>query len=225
MLITDSKEFLVQFLKSWAGKITPSEYPLFKSQEATQLFLQLIKSAAIYVEYGAGGTTVQAAKIPNLEIISVEHDFRFAKSVEKLIKLTGGNIASLNQSTVDIGATGKYGRPLFYCRNSCSRITKFRNYVNAPYGESSREHAVNASIVMVDGRFRVACVLKTLLENKNKNLKIIVDDFVGRDCYNVLKDISVVEKVVGTMAILSRKDNQDDQILRHLLECYLYDPR
>jgi hypothetical protein len=79
--------------------------------------------------------------------------------------------------------------------------------------------------VLVDGRFRVACVLESLLSlSPLSETKILLDDYVDRPEYAVVEEYADVE-IVGRMAVLRPRRLVDRISVRRLVRQYCADPR
>ncbi|MCZ9877131.1 hypothetical protein OFP88_13935 [Brachyspira hyodysenteriae] len=77
---------------------------------------------------------------------------------------------------------------------------------------------------MIDGRFRVACVLNTIL-NCNKNIKIIIHDFFNREEYHILLNyLDTIEKS-NSLGVFKIKENINTDEINKLIEKYKYNPR
>jgi archaellum component FlaC len=85
---------------------------------------------------------------------------------------------------------------------SPERLNKFRKYSDFPEEIGSRFPLPD--LVLVDGRFRVACALKALraLQDQTDWL-LLVDDYVNRSKYHELPEFGVLQGYVGRMAVFS----------------------
>ena len=143
-------------------------------EETLAFFTEKLKAARSYVEFGAGGSTIMADRL-GIPTVSVEGDRYYAKSVRK--GLRGGSVRIL---TPDIGLTERWGKPLFR-KPTPRRLAKWRRYIEAPFGL-----APDPDLILVDGRFRVACALECA--RRVKQATLIVDDYYdGRPQYAVLE--------------------------------------
>ena len=63
-------------------------------------------------------------------------------------------------------------------------------------------------LILIDGRFRVACALKLIkyLHDKNSYM-ILVDDYIGRSAHSDVERFSYLVKLEGTMAVFKQKAN------------------
>ena len=89
--------------KYMGGYDVPSE-PWF-DDEGKACFSSIIRQTEIYLEYGCGGSTVEAARHAKI-VVSVESDPVFIRSVKKLV---GPNVHFVNPR---IGLTREYGFPV-----------------------------------------------------------------------------------------------------------------
>ena len=121
------------------------------SNETNEFFKNEICKHKSYLEYGSGSSTIFLPKQKNLKLVSVESNYYFANHLKKIIK----NLTILNPN---IGLTGFWGYPLFF-KNSYKKGFK---YVNSPWEALELNYMPN--VVLIDGRYRVACALNILLK-------------------------------------------------------------
>lgn len=171
------------------------------SDREKNLFISYLqKKEGMYFEFGSGGSTVMAANVSTLKIISVENDEKWIQKV--LEKVNNVKIIYIN-----IGAVGNWGFPI-----DNSGISNYPKYSSAIDG-------YRPDIVLIDGRFRVACIAKAIL-NLNENGFIIVHDFWNRIYYHdVLEFLDVVDSA-DTLSIFKIKDNISFEKVEFLWEKY-----
>ena len=127
---------------------------------AGEMFMRLARGVAHYGEYGSGASTRWVAQHTDAQIVSVESDPAWAASVQEAIGSRG------TVSHVQLGPVGKWGRPKTYQRRG-----QFATYQEWPWlGQDKPE------LVLIDGRFRVACFLVSLLEAA-PGTPIVFDDY------------------------------------------------
>jgi len=155
------------------------------------LFKKAVRSAKVYGEYGVGKSTVWVAKNTDAAIIAVETDSKWAVRIR-------GNIQKENvQIThIDLGNVGNWGRPTGYSRRS-----EFSSYFNSIW-----EHSPTPDVVLIDGRFRVACFLTSYLSAKPGTV-IFFDDYVERPQYHVVEEITKPFTSDGRQAIFRVGDD------------------
>jgi hypothetical protein len=86
--------------------------------ESTQYFIDRLANAAEYLEYGSGGSTVEAAR-QRKKFTTVESDLYFLRAVQRKIGDSGGNLVHVN-----IGLTGEWGFPVFK-KETPSRVARW----------------------------------------------------------------------------------------------------
>ncbi|MCV7431896.1 hypothetical protein [Mycolicibacterium bacteremicum] len=169
--------------------------PHFDSDETTAWFTDRLKGADCYLEFGSGGSTYLAAQL-GVRFATVESDRKFLDAVRAQIE--GHDLLRPSQifHHADIGPTGRWGRPLG--RVDSERMQQFRRYSDAPTGFDCVP-----DLVLIDGRFRVACALKAM--SRYPAATVIVDDFLGRPHYEILRNHADI-RMVGRMAVMESWD-------------------
>ena len=163
------------------------------------LFYKYLDNASVYFEYGSGGSTYQASIRKNIKTIySVESDITWQKKLQKII--VHSNIRYIyNEMDTKPNNWGNPGKNATNIQkiNYSSHITKL-----------SKEEQNSIDLVLIDGRFRVACCLKCY-DIINDNCLIIFDDFLNRQNYHiVLEYFDIIEKTEDNrMVILKKKKN------------------
>ena len=116
---------------------------------------------------------------------------------------------------VDIGPTAGWGKPI-----DNDQREKFPNYSSDIFNLIDKE---SVDTVLIDGRFRVACALKTILEcYQNKNLQIIIHDFWVREHYHVLlKYFDIIDRA-DSLGVFNIKNNIDLKSIMEEYELYKY---
>lgn len=185
------------------------------SEEEVDLFSKWVsstsKKGSKYFEYGSGGSTHLVLKTTSHFVVSVESTLAWSNKVVEQARSIGEDIR-LQSIVVDIGPTGSAGSP-----TNRSHIVKWPTY-------SSMISAVpNADLVFVDGRFRVACTLKTLLYATSRPI-IIMHDFWNREKYHVVLEFVDVLENATTMAVLRSKEGFDRDRVATLAKKYELEP-
>ena len=147
-------------------------------------------AARIILEYGSGGSTVLAASQPGKYVIAVESDRAWAIDLQKRI-----DQAALASPAVvwhvDIGATGRWGRPI-----DDAAWQKYHHYPLSIWSEPFFRHP---DLVLIDGRFRAACLLAVALRI-TRPVTVLFDDYVPRPAYHVVERVVRPTLAVGRMA-------------------------
>lgn len=111
-----------------------------------------------YLEWGAGGSTAVALDGPAKRVISVESDAAWIERIRAEVDGRGADVAArLSLVHAAIGEVGAWGWPA-----DRSRTDLWPIYPAAPWPLIDAEGCV-PELILVDGRFRVACALGVAL--------------------------------------------------------------
>ena len=191
--------------------------PVF--DEATRNFFdKYIADTDVFVEYGAGGATLHAARCASV-VVSVESDKEYLKLVKQQLAALALP-AEMIMCFVNIGPTAAWGYPVL--RRGWRAISG-RGYAKAPW-VVLEERSLKANFVLIDGRYRVACMLASLLNPFGANAVYLFDDFSDRPYYDAVLDyIDVIERP-GRSIVARRRANIDvaachETLKQHLNDC------
>jgi hypothetical protein len=184
-------------------------------------FRDQLARARNYLEYGSGGSTVLANQMVT-NLVSVDSDASFLADVRRKLSQTDRR-AMAKLIHVNIGMTVDWGFPVFQ-KPTRRRVRRWEEYAKAPW-RYFRTIGQQPDLVLVDGRFRVACVLESLLGlSPLSETQILVDDYIDRPEYSVIEEYADVE-MVGRMAVLRPRRLVDRISVRRLVRQYSADPR
>ena len=186
------------------------------SEEFSMLHTYLHKSQH-YLEFGSGVSTLHASCVPKIKTIdSVESSEGFADNLIKRYSAiqTALSMEKLKFKIIDIGETGNFGFPL-----NESKKNLWPNYSKSIFLDKS-----NHDLVLIDGRFRVACTLQCILNTPN-DCTILIHDFWNRPEYHILlKFLHPLERV-DTFGVFNKKDQTlDMDEINMLIYQYQYLP-
>lgn len=171
-------------------------YPLTFSLPSRNYIEKAIEASHVYLEYGSGGSTHLAAELGKLTI-SVESDIRWLMTLCSSAA-EQGILKNIIPLWADIGETHHWGYPL--TRDS---VDQWENYPKIAW-EYCYEHGHNPDTILIDGRFRTACLL-TSLTHLSKPAKIIFDDYAGRDHYHsvesVIKPVEIIDERMAVFEV------------------------
>jgi hypothetical protein len=181
------------------------------SENDMKMFYRYLDKATVYFEYGSGGSTYQANLKPNIQkIYTVESDKTWINKLNSLIE----NNTKITYIYNEMGTKpNTWGYPSGRCLK-----TSLANY---------SEHICNLTIeerrkidlVMIDGRFRVACCLKCF-DVINDCCYVIFDDFLHRKKYHIILDYyDIIEKTENKRMVVLRKKN-NVSIPQYLIKKY-----
>ena len=197
----------------------PTE-PRFDDESALYFRDQLAR-ARNYLEYGSGGSTVLANQMVT-NLVSVDTDASFLADVRRKLS-ENDRRAMAKLIPVNIGMTSDWGFPVFQ-KPTRRRVRRWEEYAKAPW-RYFRTIGQQPDLVLVDGRFRVACVLESLLSlSPLSETQILLDDYTDRPEYSVVEQYADVE-LVGRMAVLRPRRLVDRISVRRLVRHYCADPR
>lgn len=146
------------------------------------------EAADVIYEYGAGGSTVLAAEMRGKQIYCVETDELWVNSMQSWFK-QNPPLSEVDIIWANIGKTRAWGRP--------ANENEWREFSKYPLEIWDLTDIPHPDVVLVDGRFRAACVLATAFRC-SQPVRVLVDDYTQRATYHV------VEKYVGAPRITGR---------------------
>jgi hypothetical protein len=163
--------------------------------ESASYFISRLSDATVFLEYGAGGSTVEAAR-QNKQFVTVESDPFFLASVRKKV----GNAGKLLHA--DIGLTGPWGTPLIKTPNP-SRLKRWAKYPMAPLAD---DPDFTPDLILIDGRFRVLCALTVIDRLCGRDFELLFDDYAERrDHFRAVEQFADLTMFKGGMAIFRPK--------------------
>lgn len=185
--------------------------------EGLHYFKHLFERAGLhYLEFGSGGSTRYAdGRVSTL--VSVESDANYLAAVARTLTSDSAVLFP-----VDIGITHEWGRPVFI-KPTPKRIAKWMKYPEAPWAYF-HERQIQPDIVLVDGRFRVASALSSLV-NIDKDFRLLVDDYDLRPHYHVITEFADLAAMHGRMAEFHPRPRMDQLRCREIISLHYADFR
>ncbi len=173
------------------------------------LYYKYLDKATNYLEYGSGGSTYNAVLRNNIKkIVSVESDKSWYNKMNSMI-----NNSKLIYKYIELNAkSNNYGNP----DNVSFDVMKKYPSVIEEYKD------IKFDLILIDGRFRVACAL-ICFKYIDNNCFVIVDDMIGRDYYNEIYNYYDKVETAGKMVVL-KKTNMNEPS-NFLINKYIVDPR
>lgn len=198
--------------------------PPYLEENALERWRGLAANSNVYLEYGSGGSTVEAVKLAS-HVVTVESDHRYLLAVERRIATIPGEKAAFYPIHGDIGLTTAWGYPLF-TRKSLTRLAGWRGYTSSPWQLLDRLGLV-PDFILVDGRFRPACVLQSFLRlPAGSRCLFMMDDFKRRSSrYGAFLPFATDLEYVDEALIFRRAPDFDRAECEKLLEMRLADPK
>lgn len=168
-----------------------------------ELFKKYLDKSKIYGEYGVGVSTIFANRYNNKHTIAVDSDKNWIINVKNNL-LDKNNLEIIH---IDLGKLKTWGTPEGY-----EFRHNFKKYLSAIWGKS-----LKPDLVLVDGRFRVACFLTSLLKADEGSI-IIFDDYTLRPEYHI---VEIFEKPIesnGRQAAFKVSGNYETKKLKYYIE-------
>ncbi len=159
----------------------PINAPLVFPGSSGDFIRKAIVGSTVMLEYGAGGSTLVAAERPHGTLVTVESDRRWLDGVlaQCQERSLPGRVVPVH---VDIGPTKQWGFP----RNQeCWH--RFPRYSRKPWSVLE-QLGLQPDLVLIDGRFRVACFLASCVF-ASRPTRILFDDYHSRDRYHRVEEI------------------------------------
>lgn len=154
-------------------------------------------SARVILEYGSGGSTVVAAEMAGKHITSIESDRKWARMMKRwFAENPPADKTEVNVIWSNIGPTRAWGQP--------KDDSDWQKYPNYPLGVWQREGFRHPDVVLVDGRFRIGCVLATLY-NITRPVTLMIDDYARRSWMQKVEEFTGPARRVGRMGMFDLK--------------------
>jgi hypothetical protein len=144
---------------------------LFDGDE--KVFKEKATTCHVYGEYGCGQSTKWIYINTKVNIYSVDSSQAWANSVVSSIN----NSSRLKINYIDVGPIGDWGRPITY-----SKRDKYLDYIYGIWGNE-----LKPDLILIDGRFRVACFFASILQ-ADPGSCIIFDDYMNRPHYHLVEE-------------------------------------
>jgi hypothetical protein len=178
-------------------------------------FASFIRHSERYLEFGAGGSTYAAAQLVKKQVTSVDSSQLWLDNVRQACL---GEECAVKPTLffADIGPVGEWGTPV----DDPVYRPSWPTYYEAVW---RKREISEADLYLIDGRFRVACFLTTLL-NCREDALIMIHDFANRPQYHVIRDVAREVASVETLSIFTARPHQDRGILHEILNTYRFDP-
>ena len=167
-----------------------------------------------YLEFGSGGSTCLAASLAQKSVTSVDSSREWLDSVGEFCAQHSEFIQP-RLIYVDIGPIGKWGVPT-------DKKTKpqWSDYHSKVW---EVEGCNKADLFMVDGRFRVACFLQTLLHCQPDAL-IAFHDFSSRPKYHLVREFAREVARDNDLSVFQRHRDWNEEGVRAALLAHASNP-
>lgn len=163
-----------------------------------------LDTAQLYLEFGSGGTTLKAARRPHLQCFSVEADKQWIERLMESVEIQAAvDEGRLDLFHADIGPVGVWSLP----------VDKTADLPWENYSISVWERLPSApDLVLVDGRFRLACCIMAFLACP-PGTKVLLHDFGSSDRnranYALVTELAEITHTCDSLVMLRRRMDFD----------------
>jgi hypothetical protein len=156
--------------------------------ETDRWFRNRLAQAQLYLEFGCGGSTRVADEL-EIKTIGIESDRFYAASLRRVLR----HPEAIEIITPRMGVTVQWGMPLFRAR------AKGFRYVTAPFDRLGSRFP---DFVLIDGRYRIACLLETARRaaKAGASATVLMDDYATRAHYHVVEQLLGAPHIIGRSA-------------------------
>lgn len=182
------------------------------SDNDKQMFYKYLDKASIYFEFGSGGSTYQAYLKQNIQkIYSVESDLEWHNKLREILNNNDKVHFIYNEMNARPNTWGYPGN-----NSTPSQQKKYSDQILI-IDENERK---KIDLVLIDGRFRVACCLKCF-GVVGDDCVIAFDDFLDRPNYHiVLNYYNIIEKTRDNRMVILKKKLDVDSIPKQIIDQY-----
>ena len=169
----------------------------------------------VILEYGSGGSTVLAGQMEGKIVTSVESDKAWVARLRDWFAANPA-VSPVTLHHAYIGRTREWGFP-----KSLKQHTKWASYPVGIWDEPGFEVP---DVVLIDGRFRLACMLIVMLRTPHP-VTVLWDDYAERPHYHRVEQLVAPVAMAGRLARFDITPRSlQPEMLRLLADSYL-DPR
>ena len=195
------------------------------TQPEQALLVRSLQAASHVWEWGCGGSTALAASMSNIHSIrSVESMAEWRTRVLDATSMYGKRV---HIALVSLGPSVAWGRP-----SDDSMKHNWPNYTQAfrKRASAGTEPGADGSalpplpepdLVLIDGRFRVACALEVVLSGMRP--LVAFHDFADRIAYHVVLSFYDVVEEVERLAVMRPRSEWDASAVRAMYDTHLWD--
>ncbi|MBP1627523.1 MAG: hypothetical protein H6Q00_1998 [Holophagaceae bacterium] len=187
--------------------------PIQMSPAEVELFTESLRGVRRYFEYGTGGSTTLAFRL--LQEAQADPAIYGVDTSAAWIELVSGTLDHHDQvhlEHIDLGPVGDWGYPV----NRRPRPIAWRRYPTAIRKVPQPE---TLNLVLIDGRFRVACFIQALLACAT-GTTILVHDYRDRPGYQVMESWAEKVRSVESLAVFRKGElTWRDRLRLHAAFC------
>ncbi|TCK07048.1 tetratricopeptide repeat protein [Marinobacterium mangrovicola] len=158
--------------------------------EVAKYLKKVYSDATCILEYGSGGSTVLASEMENKQVFTVENDLNWAANIVQYLEQAAPPSPAIIH-TVNVGKTGPWAYPI--------NDSSWRNFHKYPLSVWDRDDFTEPDVILIDGRFRVACFVAAVMKIRKPTI-VLFDDYGDRPYYHVVERLAKPVTMVGRMA-------------------------
>ncbi len=182
--------------------------------EEIKLLCSVLDCTKTYVEFGSGGSTCLSASIVEKVVFSVDSSQEWLDKVAYNCQ-DDTNKAKLRLIYADIGPTVSWGWP-----ENPSQRDRWPNYHEKIWTDPASR---DADTYLVDGRFRMACFMQSIIHGRPDSV-ILIHDFLSRPEYDSVHLVAREIARAGELSAFIRKSDYNTAEVERLLELHRFDP-
>jgi hypothetical protein len=168
------------------------------SPTETALFMDLLDSSTCYLEYGAGGSTLLAVRSASKQIVSIETDSAWIARLKQHEEIAAAITAHrLIFRHIDVGPVGEWGVP-----KGDEKLRNWPRYAMEPFISTDFDF----DTILVDGRFRVHCLL-AIVNCATPKARVFLHDYGFRHGYTIAEKYFDTSSNVESSVILKIRSN------------------
>ncbi len=167
-----------------------TSFKLTLPDDAAAALRDACAGARVVLEYGSGGSTFLALEAGVGFVASVESDAQWAADIGAALSARFADDRFLVHHA-DIGPTKAWGQPA-----DRSGFRRYPLYATEIWDHPRFRHP---DVVLIDGRFRVACFLTTMIRC-TRPVTVLFDDYIDRESYHWIEELVPVDSMAGRMA-------------------------
>ncbi|MEM6635006.1 MAG: hypothetical protein AAF667_03850 [Pseudomonadota bacterium] len=159
-------------------------------EDAAELLRRHYAAASVILEYGTGGSTALAAEMPDKTTFAVENDPDWHAGLRAYFSNNPPR-STLHLHLAETGPVENWGHPL-----SDEGWRQWPGYVLSVWDRADFQEP---DVILIDGRFRVACFLAAVFRLR-RACTVLFDDYVDRPSYHVVEKFAPPTEFAGRMA-------------------------
>lgn len=193
--------------------MSTSSLPVHMTSSERDALERFLDSASSYVEFGCGGSTVLACQKSLQFVVSLDSSHDWIAKTWRACQRNGKLVPQM--IFADIGPVGEWGRPV---DESCKH--RWPIYSAAVWDIPQAE---DADFFLIDGRFRVACFLETILRCR-ADAVVAIHDYPERREYHVVEQFARPLMTTDSLTAFVPRAGMERAKVQAMLPMFTYQP-